>query len=148
LNPCSLLNLAKKSACKEALLLQKPPKIFKKDFQEFLISFLLKHCTKAEFLKIPLEQEQVPKAKNGCDGSPVSHFQTKLALRFSFKPAKAELIKTFFEKLDDYANEFDMVESQDFYAYPPQHDTKHETILKLGGLCGCEVLARNQYLNN
>jgi len=119
LNPLSLLKTAKKSARKEALLLQKPKKTFKKDFQEFIVSFLLKHCAKAEFLKIPLEQEQVPKSKNGCDGSPVSHFQTKLALHFSFKPEKAEIIKTFFEKLDDYAHLYDLEESKDFYYYPP-----------------------------
>jgi len=105
-------------------------------------------CCKAEFIHLPLEQEKVPKEKDLCDQLPYTHFQTKPVLRFQFLPQNAQVIRAFISKLDDYATEFDLEESQEFYAYPIAHDQKHQTIKHLGGLCGCEPKARNQYLNN
>jgi len=121
LNANSLVRITKKSSKEEAFLLHKAKlkPTLKQDFQEFLITFLLTHCAKAQFKKMPLEQEQVPKAKNGCDGSPLGHFRSKLVLSFTFKPEKAQLITDFFAKLDDYAEEYDLTESKDFYFYPP-----------------------------
>ena len=58
------------------------------------------------------------------------------------------MVRSFIANLDAYAQDYDMEESSDFYSYPITHDQKHETITKLGGLCGCEIRARNQYLNN
>src|SRR5207244_6433030 len=103
---------------------------------------------KAEFLHTPLEQEQVPKEAEQCSQSIYHHFQVKPVLHFSFLPEQAPIIRQFIDKLDTYALEYDMEERQDFYSYPIIHNQKHETITKLGGLCGCETRARNQYLNN
>jgi hypothetical protein len=69
-------------------------------------------------------------------------------LHFQFLPETAVAVRTFIANLDTYAQEYDLEESQDFYAYPISHDSKHETTKKLSGLCGCETRARNQYLNN
>ena len=53
------------------------------------------------------------------------------------------------EKLDNYASEYDLEESQDFVTYPIAHDAQHETITKVGGLYGCDpTKVRNQYLDN
>ena len=41
-----------------------------------------------------------------------------------------------------------MEESQEFYAYPIIHDHQHQITQQIGGLCGCETRARNQYLDN
>ena len=57
-------------------------------------------------------------------------------------------MRSFIANLDTYAQEFDLEESKDFNFYPIIHDSHHESILKLGGLCGCEIRARNQYLDN
>jgi hypothetical protein len=95
-----------------------------------------------------LEQDKVPKEANNCDQSILNHFQTNPVLHFSFLPVQAPLIRTFMDKLDDYAKEYDMEESKDFKAYPITHNHQHETTLKLEGLCGCEIRARNQYLDN
>jgi hypothetical protein len=116
-----LLKLTKKSAREQAFLLQKANlnKTLDRDFQEFLICFLLTHCHKAQFKKLPVENNSVPKAKKGCNDSPTEHFQSKLILNFSFKPDKANIITAFFDKLDDYANLYDLTESKDFYHYPP-----------------------------
>jgi hypothetical protein len=150
LNPLNLLNLASKHQKKEAILLTKKEKLksLKTDFQEFLITRLLLLCKNAEFCHIPLEQEEVPKELEICDNSVQNHFQTKPVLRFTFLPEQATVIRAFIEKLDTYASEFDMEESQEFNAYPPQHNQKHQTIKNLGELCGCETQARNSYLNN
>jgi hypothetical protein len=115
-NANSLLKFTKKSTKEEAFLLQKAKfnKTLDRDFQEFLICFLLTHCSKAQFKKLPVEQHEVPKNKQGCNSSPTEHFQSKLILNFHFKPEKAGIITTFFEKLDDYANLYDMEESKDF----------------------------------
>jgi hypothetical protein len=148
LSALSLLNLATKSAKKEAYLLKKPPQPFQKDFQEFIITRLLLLCKSAEFTHLPLEAEQVPKENTLCNGLIYTHFQTKPVLRFTFLPEQATVIRAFMEKLDTYAEEFDMEESKEFLAYPITHDFKHQTITELGGLCGCEIRARNQYLDN
>jgi len=149
LNPLSLLNLATKHNKKEAYLFKKPKKpAVQSDFQEFLITRLLLLCKSAEFLHLPLEQNQVPKENKLCDSLVYHHFQTKPVLHFQFLPEQASLVRQFIAKLDTYAQDFDMEESSNFYSYPIVHDTKHETIKQISGLCGCELRARNQYLNN
>jgi len=148
INTLSLLNLATKSAKKEAYLLKKPLKPLEKDFQEFLITRLLLLCKNAEFTHLPLEAEQVPKENTQCNGLIYTHFQTKPVLRFTFLAEQAPLIRAFIEKLDTYAEEFAMEESKEFLAYPITHDFHHQTITERGRLCGCEIRARNQYLDN
>jgi hypothetical protein len=149
LNPLSLLKLATKHHKKEVYSLKKPKKpALQLDFQEFLITRLLLLCKSAEFLHLPLEQDRVFKENSACDSLIYTHFQTKPVLHFSFLPEQAPIVRQFIANLDTYALEYDMTESKDFTAYPIAHDQKHETITKLGGLCGCEIRARNQYLNN
>jgi len=148
LNPLSLLSLASKATKKEAYLFKKPKKQLNQDFQEFLITRLLLLCNKAEFCHIPLEQDRVFKENNSCDNLIYTHFQTKPVLHFQFLPENATIVRSFIAKLDDYSAQFDMEESQDFYSYPVSHDTKHQTTQQLNGFCGCEIRARNQYLNN
>jgi hypothetical protein len=119
-NANSLLNLTKKSEKNEAFFLQKAKltKHLDKDFQTFLITFLLTHCVKTQFKKMPVENNHVPKNKV-CNGSPIEHFATKLMLNFQFKPEKSPIITAFFEQLDNYAHLYDLTESKDFYHYPP-----------------------------
>jgi hypothetical protein len=148
LNPLSLLNLASKAAHKEVYQFKKPKKYLQKDFQEFLITRLLLLCSKAEFLNLPLEQEQVRKENNLCDSLIYTHFTTKPILHFQFLPENASAVQAFIANLDKYSEEFDMEESKDFLAYPIIHDHQHQTTLQLGGLCGCKIRARNQYLDN
>jgi len=99
------------------IFLRKKPasKIAPVDFQEYLITSLLLLSKKAEFAHLPLEQNQVPKAKNQCDQLDYTHFQTKPVLRFKFAPQNAELVKTFIENLDNQAEEFDFVEANEFH---------------------------------
>jgi hypothetical protein len=99
-------------------------------------------------LHTPLEQERVSKENNLCDNLIYTHFQTKPVLHFSFTPQNSPIVRQFIDKLDTYAQEYDLEESKDFNSYPVIHDQKHETIKKLQGLCGCEIRARNQYLDN
>jgi hypothetical protein len=150
LNPLSLLNLATKHSKKEVYSLKKPKKpTVQSDFQEFLITRLLLLCKSAEFLHLPLEQDRVFKENNSCDQLPYTHFQTKPVLHFQFLPENATVVRSFIDKLDNYAREFDLEESQDFYSYPITHDQKHEIITKINGACPCDsARARNQYLNN
>jgi hypothetical protein len=149
LNPLSLLSLATKHSKKELYLFKKPKKpAGQSDFQEFLITRLLLLCSKAQFLHTPLEQERVSKESGTCDNLIYTHFQTKPVLHFSFLPENATVVRSFIDKLDTYAIEYDLTESQDFNSYPIIHDPHHQTIKSLGGLCGCEIRARNQYLNN
>jgi len=105
-------------------------------------------CNKAEFLHLPLEQEKVSKEDGKCDELLYSHFKTKPVLHFQFLPESAAVVRTFINNLDTYAAEYDMEESNNFYSYPIIHNQKHQTTQQLGGLCGCEARARNQYLNN
>jgi hypothetical protein len=105
-------------------------------------------CAKAEFVHLPLEQEQVSKESGQCNGLLYTHFQTKPVLRFQFAPENAAVIRSFINKLDQYATEYDLEESSDFNSYPIIHDQNHEITKKLTGLCGCEIRARNQYLDN
>ncbi|CAG8627164.1 6833_t:CDS:2 [Ambispora gerdemannii] len=149
LNPLSLLNLASRATKKEAYQFKKPKKpAVQPDFQEFLITRLLLLCKSAEFVHLPLEQEKVPKEAGQCSDTIYTHFTTKPVLRFTFEPVQAPVVRQFIAKLDDYATEFDMEESQDFYSYPVSHDHQHQTTQQLDGLCGCEIRARNQYLDN
>jgi hypothetical protein len=150
LNPLSLLGLATKSNRKAAYLFKKSlAKPLSNDFQTFLITRLLLFCQKAEFTHLPLEQDQVSKDKGACDNLIYTHFQTKPVLHFQFLPENAATIRLFIEKLDTYAQEYDLEESQDFYAYPISHDAQHEAIKLTDGLCPCDpIQARNQYLNN
>ncbi|CAG8845540.1 16697_t:CDS:2, partial [Gigaspora margarita] len=71
-------------------------------------------CQKAEFSKIPLEAEQVPKESGQCNKSLANHFQTKSVLNFTFTPENAELAQQFFNQLDDYAEEYEATEAKDF----------------------------------
>jgi len=148
LNPLALLKLATKHPRKELYQFQKPKKTYQLDFQEFLITHLLFWCQQAEFFHTPLEQEQVPKEADRCSNSIYHHFQVKPVLRFSFAPAQASIVRSFLNQLDTYAMEFDMEEAQEFYFYPISHDHQHEVRKQCTGLCGCEVRARNQYLDN
>jgi hypothetical protein len=121
LNPYSLLTISKKSAKKPVINLQKSPlkqKILQQDFQQFLITNLLLMCQKAEFLKIPLEADEVPKLKGVCNTFATSHFQTNSVFHFTFKSEQVSLIRNFIDKLDDYASDYDLTESKDFYFYP------------------------------
>jgi len=148
LNPLSLLSLATKHNKKELYQFKKPKQHLNQDFQEFLITRLLLMCHKAEFTHLPLEQERVSKENNNCDNLIYTHFQTKPVLHFSFLPENASLVRSFINNLDTYSQEFDLEESKDFNSYPVIHDNSHEVIKSLNGLCGCEIRARNQYLNN
>ena len=148
LNPLSLLSLATKHTKKELYSFKKPKNQLNQDFQEFLITHLLLLCSKAEFLHTPLEQEQVSKESGQCNGLLYTHFQTRPVLRFQFAPENAVVIRGFMDKLDHYATEYDLEESQDFNSYPVIHDQNHQTIKSLNGLCGCETRSRNQYLDN
>jgi hypothetical protein len=149
LNPLSLLKLASKHPKKELYKFKKPKNNpVQHDFQQFLITRLLLMCKKAEFLHTPLEQEQVPKEAEICNQSIYSHFQTKPVLHFQFLPETAKTVRNFINKLDTYALEYDLEESKEFNSYPITHDPHHQTIKDLGGLCGCEIRSRNQYLDN
>jgi hypothetical protein len=148
LNPLSLLSLAAKHSKKELYTFKKPKQQLSQDFQEFLITRLLLLCKKAEFLHTPLEQDHVPKEVDQCSNSIYTHFQTKPVLHFTFSSENALVVRSFIDKLDTYATEFDLEESQDFNSYPITHDQKHQITQKLNGLCGCEIRARNQYLDN
>jgi len=128
-----LLKLAKKHPQKETLLFTKSKEPLKRDFQEFIITNLLLMCDKANFIHVPLEQNEVPKNKGSCTKSVEHHFQTKSVLHFIFKSQNSELVKNFFAKLDDYANDYQITESQDFYYYPTSETSKDQ--------------ARNHYLN-
>jgi hypothetical protein len=134
LNPRNLKKLAKKSRKKPTLELnfgKRKKKIFTNDFQEFLITSLLAFCQQAEFSKVPLEAEQVPKEGGRCDKSVFSHFRTKSVLRFTFAPENAELAHRFFTNLDTYAEEYEAVEAKDFFL-PQLTDP---------------IISRNAYLN-
>jgi len=39
-------------------------------------------------------------------------------LRFTFASEQAEAVREFIARLDDYAEEYEMEESKDFYFYP------------------------------
>lgn len=130
----SLLKLTKKASRKEALLLnlKNKKKTLDKDFQEFLIYQLLALAKKAEFSYLPLEQDRVDKENGNCDGLPYSHFQTKPVLTFQFAPEKVELVKEFFNQLDNYAEQYDLQEAKDF------QDNRFTN----------PITARNNYLNH
>ncbi|CAI2192154.1 7883_t:CDS:2, partial [Funneliformis geosporum] len=131
LNPLTLLTLATKHNKKEVYSLKKPKRPLNHDFQAFLITRLLLLCKSAEFCHLPLEQERVSKENGACDQLPYTHFQTKPVLRFTFLPEQASIIRAFIDKLDTYAEEYDLEESQDFYAYPIIHDQQHELTQQL-----------------
>ena len=125
LNPLKLLKLASKSKETPTILFKKPPKLktshdfanslWDSDFQEFLITRLLIFCKSAEFLHLPLEQDQVPKLKSKCDATVYHHFKPKPILHFKFTPEVVPLVLTFIKNLDHYAQEYDTQESQEFY---------------------------------
>ena len=70
-------------------------------------------------------------------------------LHFQFSPQNAAAVRAFVEKLDTYAQEYDMEESKDFLAYPISHDRSHQNTAKLDGACPCDpAQIRNQYLDN
>jgi hypothetical protein len=106
-------------------------------------------CSKAEFLHTPLEQQRVSKESGNCDNLIYTHFQTKPVFHFTFKSQNAQLVRLFMDKLDTYAQEFDLEESKDFLSYPITHDFKHKALIELGNSCPCDPFkTRNQYLNN
>ena len=136
-----LLNLAKRDQKKPLLKLRKTPpkkKNLAHDFQEFLISQLLLLCKTAEFTHVPLEQEKVWKEGGQCSGIAYTHFQTKPVLRFTFASEKATEVREFMARLDEYADEYEMEESKDFYFYPSE--AAHEI--------WTPEQARNQHLDN
>lgn len=121
LKPLNLLKLASKSTQKEAFSLKKPkiqPEITTdvySDFQEFLITRLLVFCKSAEFINLPLEQDQVLKLKGKCDKTIYHHFKPKPILHFKFAPEAVPLVLSFLNNLDFYAEEHDIQESKEFY---------------------------------
>src|SRR5438128_2658526 len=46
--------------------------------------------------------------KESNNQSITQHFQTKPVLRFTFSPENANIVRSFIEKLDIYAQEYDM----------------------------------------
>ena len=141
LNTLSLLKLTKKSKKKESLKLRKSQ--LKKptlncDFQELIIANFLLLCKTAEFTHAPLEQEKVPKEAEQCNGLIYTHFQAKPILRFTFAPEQAATVREFIDKLDDYAEEYEMEESKNFTFYPSKYARSTWT----------PAQARNQYLDN
>jgi hypothetical protein len=112
-----LLKLASKSKQKEVYSFKKPPKLktANHDFQEFLITNLLTFCKSAEFINLPLEQDQVPKLKSRCDGTVYHHFKPKPILHFKFHPEVVPLVLSFLNNLDFYAEEYDTEEAKEFY---------------------------------
>jgi hypothetical protein len=117
LNPLNLLKLAQKDSQKEAILFKKnPPKRdIGSDFQEFLITRLLLFCKSAEFIHLPLEQDQVPKLKSKCDQTIYHHFKPKPILHFKFASESVPFVLSFLNNLDFYAEEHDTEEAKDFY---------------------------------
>jgi hypothetical protein len=111
-------------------------------------------CEKASFVHLPTEQEQVPKEwaianqKSACNQNIQSHFNSKPLLHFTFTPSVVPLVLQFLEHLDSLAEQFAITESSDFYTWPLHHDQAHQTLKQLGSLCGCEITARNNYLND
>jgi hypothetical protein len=129
LNPLNLLKLASKHSQKSAILFKKPkipPKTaVHTDFQEFLITSLLTFCKTAEFINLPLEQDQVPKLQcrsllnelsfhSTCDKTVYHHFKPKPILHFKFTPEVVPIVLAFLNNLDDYASEYDTEESSNF----------------------------------
>lgn len=154
--PLNLLELTKKQTQMEQLELEKPQQNYHcsadsvslhSDFQEHLLTSLLLLCEKAQFIQLPLEQELVPKELNSCDQNIQSHFKTKPLFHFTFNPQNVPIVLQFLEQLDNLAEQFAISESSDFYFWPKKHDSAHETLKQLGSLCGCEIKARNSYLN-
>ena len=146
--PLNLLSLTKKQVQKEKLELTKPKQICSVDFQTHLITSLLLFCEKVQFIQLPLEQEQVPRELNQCDQNIQSHFKTKPLFHFTFNPTNVPIVLQFLEQLDNLAEQFAISESSDFYFWPKKHDSAHETLRQLNGVCGCEIKARNSYLND
>ena len=158
LQPLNLLSLTKKQTLKEKLEWQKPPSkpTFATDFQEHLLTSLLFFCETAQFIQVPLEQPLVPKEieqsdrvslKSVCNQNISTHFKPKPLLHFTFAPSVVPLVLQFLEQLDAQASEWAVESSQDFYTWPPNHDPAHQTLRQFGLLCGCEITARNTYLN-
>lgn len=146
LQPLNLLKLVSKPK-DTALSFKKPPASYSSDFQEFLLTRLLLFCDQAQFIHCPVENSQVTKELGQCSSDINHHFTAKPLLRFTFLPQTVPIVLQFLEKLDTYSRQFAMEESQDFYTWPPHHNQAHQTLRELGGLCGCEITARNTYLN-
>jgi hypothetical protein len=119
LNPLKLLKLAQKNPQKPAILFKKPKipprtKTTNTDFQEFLITNLLTFCKSAEFINLPLEQDQVPKLQSTCDQTVYHHFKSKPILHFKFAVEMVPFVLSFLNNLDSYAQEYDSEESSNF----------------------------------
>jgi hypothetical protein len=130
LNPLNLLPLATQGHKKELYQFKKPKRTaVSQDFQEFLLIRLLTLCQTAQFLHLPLEQDQVPKELTTCNQAITSHFKPKPLLHFTFHPQQAPLIRQFMEQLDTYAQEYEIEESVQFYTWPTYHDSAHQALL-------------------
>jgi len=151
LQPLNLLKLAT-SPKPEQINFQKPKQkqisSYSADFQEHLITQLLFFCDTAQFVQLPLEQEQVLQELKQCNQNILAHFKSKPLLHFTFSLSAVPLVLQFLEYLDTLASQFAMESSTDFYTWPLHHNQAHQTLRSLGSLCGCEITARSNYLNN
>jgi hypothetical protein len=115
LQPLNLLQLTQKQVRPGQIHFKKPPpKTYSSDFQEYLLTSLLLFCETAQFIQLPLEQEQVPK-EVGCNQNIHSHFKSKPLLFFTFSPPAVPLVLQFLDQLDHLAKQFDTESSADFY---------------------------------
>jgi hypothetical protein len=145
--PLNLLKLASKTK-PEQLKLRKPKTVYQADFQEQLLTQLLFFCETAQFVQVPLEQELVTQELKLCNQNILAHFTPKPLLHFTFSTEAVPLVLSFLAHLDSLAHQFAITESSDFQIWPVHHNSKCETIRNLGSLCGCEITARNNYLND
>ncbi|MCE8159342.1 MAG: hypothetical protein I3270_02520 [Candidatus Moeniiplasma glomeromycotorum] len=148
LQPLNLLPLATPFKQKSILNFKKPPSSYSADFQEHLITQLLFFCETAQFVQVPLEQEQVPQELKQCNQNILAHFKSKPLFYFTFSPPAVPLVLQFLEHLDSLAKQYDIESSADFYTWPLHHNQAHETLVQFGSLCGCEIQARNNYLHD
>jgi hypothetical protein len=125
--PLNLLQLTKQQTHQEKLELVKPQQNSvslhcsadsaspHSDFQEHLLTTLLLFCETAQFIQLPLEQEQVPKELNSCNQNIQSHFKSKPLLHFTFNPTNVPLVLQFLNQLDQLSEQFAVPESSEFY---------------------------------
>jgi len=114
LQPLELLKLVT-PVKSEQLHLKKPKQAFSSDFQEHLITQLLFFCETAQFVQVPLEQEQVPQELTQCNQNILAHFKSKPLLHFTFSLPTVPLVLSFLDHLDTLAHQFEITSSADFY---------------------------------
>jgi len=134
LQPLNLLQLLKNldrfDKRSTQLPFSKPKQTFSSDFQEHLITHLLFFCETAQFVQVPLEQEQVPQEveqkdftknpdrvslKSVCNQNILAHFKSKPLLHFTFSLPAVPLVLQFLDHLDNLAHQFEITSSADFY---------------------------------